>query len=52
VDQESRGKLSKEQFIVGMWLIDQSLGGRKLPLNSVPSEAWRSAQHLTSFFKQ
>ena len=49
VDQNKKGKLTREEFVVGMWLIDQSLGGRKLPLTVVPSDVWHSAQRLKTF---
>ena len=32
VSQKAVGMLSREEFVVGMWLIDQSLKGRKLPV--------------------
>jgi len=51
VDQNNKGKLTKEEFTVGMWLIDQSLSGRKLPATTIPIEVWRSAQRLTTFLK-
>ncbi|KAK5687312.1 Increased rDNA silencing protein [Elasticomyces elasticus] len=31
IDAEGFGRLGKEEFVVGMWLIDQRLKGRKLP---------------------
>ena len=51
MDHNRKGKLSREEFVVGMWLIDQSLAGRKLPLTQVPAEVWHSAQRLTTFTK-
>jgi hypothetical protein len=51
VDQNEKGKLIREEFTVGMWLIDQCLGGRKLPANTIPIEVWRSAQRLTTFLR-
>jgi hypothetical protein len=52
VDRTGKGRLSRTEFVLGMWLIDQSLGGRKLPLFSIPPDAWQSAQRLTTFSKQ
>jgi hypothetical protein len=37
------GRLGREQFVVGMWLIDQSLKGRNLP-NSVSPSVWGSVR--------
>ncbi|KAL9106001.1 MAG: hypothetical protein Q9227_008909 [Pyrenula ochraceoflavens] len=42
VDEEA-GSLGKAEFVVGMWLIDQSLKGRKLPIRVSPS-VWNSAR--------
>jgi hypothetical protein len=39
--------LSREQFVVGMWLIDQSLQGRKLPWK-VADSAWDSVRRFQS----
>ena len=39
-------KLSKEQFVVGLWLIDQRLKGRKLPMK-VSKSVWFSARGLS-----
>ena len=36
--------LNREQFVVGLWLIDQSLKGRKLPVN-VSDSVWASVRH-------
>jgi hypothetical protein len=38
-----RRSLTKEQFVVGMWLIDQMLKGRNLP-HSVHASVWRSVR--------
>ena len=46
VDNESVGRLAKEEFVVGMWLIDQSLKGRKLPVK-VSDSVWYSVRRLT-----
>ncbi|RDA87243.1 hypothetical protein CP532_1361 [Ophiocordyceps camponoti-leonardi (nom. inval.)] len=40
VDGSRRGVLSRVEFVVGMWLIDQRLGGRKLP-HRVSDGLWR-----------
>lgn len=45
VDRGMKGRLSRDEFIVGTWLIDQSLKGRKLPLN-IPDEVWQSVRRL------
>lgn len=37
--------LNREQFVVGLWLIDQKLKGRKLPVRVSPS-VWASVRHL------
>lgn len=42
VDKHRDGTLDKQSFVVGMWLIDQSLYGRKLP-SELPQELWNSA---------
>lgn len=46
VDREELGRLGKEEFVVGMWLIDQRLKGRKLPVK-VSESVWFSARRLT-----
>jgi len=51
VDRGEKGKLTREEFVVGMWLIDQCLAGRKLPINTVRLEVWLSAQRLTTFLR-
>ncbi|WQF75379.1 Putative EH domain, EF-hand domain pair protein [Colletotrichum destructivum] len=43
VDRGRRGMLSKAEFVVGMWLIDQRLRGRKIPMK-VSDSVWNSAQ--------
>ena len=45
VDHESVGRLYKEEFVVGMWLIDQRLKGRKLPVK-VSESVWASVRSL------
>lgn len=40
------GVLSKDEFVVGMWLIDQRLKGRKLPMK-VSDSVWFSVKRLS-----
>ena len=42
-DEETKA-LNREEFVVGMWLIDQRLKGRKLPVKVSPS-VWSSVRH-------
>ncbi|ORY70044.1 uncharacterized protein BCR38DRAFT_333307 [Pseudomassariella vexata] len=42
VDHQHNGALDKADFVVGMWLIDQRLRGRKLP-QKVGDSVWESA---------
>ncbi|TWU73326.1 Increased rDNA silencing protein [Metarhizium rileyi] len=42
VDRSRVGMLTRQEFIVGMWLIDQRLRGRKLPAR-VSDSVWNSA---------
>ncbi|KAL8675029.1 MAG: hypothetical protein Q9168_000624 [Polycauliona sp. 1 TL-2023] len=46
VDSSGTGLLSKDEFVVGMWLLDQRLKGRKLP-SKVSDSVWFSARGLT-----
>ncbi|KAL8832437.1 MAG: hypothetical protein Q9191_000257 [Dirinaria sp. TL-2023a] len=46
VDTRSVGALAKEEFVVGMWLIDQRLKGRKLPVK-VSESVWESVRMLS-----
>jgi len=46
VDTQGIGMLTKEEFVVGMWLIDQQLKGHKLPTN-VPDSVWDSVRYVT-----
>lgn len=46
VDNQSTGMLSREEFVVGMWLIDQRLKGRKLPVK-VSDSIWASVRNLS-----
>ncbi|KAI1877826.1 uncharacterized protein JN550_000008 [Neoarthrinium moseri] len=45
VDLQGRGVLDKAEFVVGMWLIDQRLRGRKIP-QKVMDSVWASAKGL------
>ena len=40
-----QNSLNKEQFVVGLWLIDQRLKGRKLPIR-VSETVWASVKGL------
>lgn len=46
VDRQKNGLLDREEFVVGMWLIDQSLKGHKLPFR-VPDSVWDSVRRLS-----
>lgn len=41
----AQNSLNKEQFVVGLWLIDQRLKGRKLPIR-VSETVWASVKGL------
>ncbi|KAG7290726.1 hypothetical protein NEMBOFW57_000729 [Staphylotrichum longicolle] len=41
VDREGKGALGREEFVVGLWLIDQRLRGRKIPAR-VGRSVWES----------
>ncbi|KAF7588207.1 Increased rDNA silencing protein [Aspergillus hancockii] len=45
VDTQSIGLLTREEFVVGMWLIDQQLKGHKLP-TKVPDSVWASVKRI------
>jgi hypothetical protein len=45
VDNRGIGRLSRVEFVVGLWLIDQRLKGRKLPPR-VSESVWTSARGL------
>ncbi|KAL8371300.1 hypothetical protein RB595_001234 [Gaeumannomyces hyphopodioides] len=45
VDLGRRGMLSKEEFVVGTWLVDQRLRGRKIPAR-VSQSVWDSVKGL------
>ena len=42
--EEDSKCLNREQFVVGLWLIDQRLKGRKLPAK-VSTDVWSSVRH-------
>lgn len=43
VDNDQVGRLSKDEFVVGLWLIDGRLKGKKLPVK-VSDSVWRSVK--------
>jgi hypothetical protein len=45
VDRDGNGALKRDEFVVGLWLIDQRLKGRKLPIKVSPS-VWKSVATL------
>lgn len=45
VDSRDIGRLKRDEFVVGLWLIDQRLKGRKLPPR-VSESVWTSARGL------
>ncbi|KAI5457809.1 hypothetical protein BGZ63DRAFT_494005 [Mariannaea sp. PMI_226] len=45
VDRQGRGILGRQEFVVGMWLIDQRLRGRKIPAK-VSNSVWGSANGM------
>ncbi|KGO74319.1 EPS15 homology (EH) [Penicillium italicum] len=45
VDHQNIGLLVREEFVVGMWLIDQFLKGHKLPVN-VRDSVWDSVRYV------
>lgn len=46
VDGKGEGWLEKEEFVVGMWLVDQRLKGRKTPV-VVGQSVWESVRGLS-----
>jgi hypothetical protein len=44
VAEEGDKFLTREQFVVGLWLVDQRLKGRKLPVK-VSTSVWSSVRH-------
>jgi hypothetical protein len=45
VDRDKKGALDKQEFVVGLWLIDQRLKGRRLP-PKVSDSVWGSVNGL------
>lgn len=45
VDRKAIGALGRQEFVVGMWLIDQRLRGRKIP-TKVSDSVWGSANGM------
>jgi hypothetical protein len=45
IDRRKIGVLEREEFVVGLWLIDQRLKGRKLPIR-VSDHVWKSVGAL------
>lgn len=45
VDSRGIGRLTRYEFVVGLWLIDQRLKGRKLP-QKVSDSVWQSARGI------
>lgn len=45
VDRNHNGTLDRESFLVGMWLVDQCLYGRKLP-HKIDDAIWKSVSRL------
>ncbi|KAE8353014.1 hypothetical protein BDV28DRAFT_134090 [Aspergillus coremiiformis] len=45
VDTQNIGLLTREEFVVGMWLIDEQLRGHKLPAK-VPDSVWASVKRV------
>lgn len=43
VDGRGVGRLTREEFVVGMWLVDQALKGRKVPVK-VQESVWASVR--------
>lgn len=44
VDSRRVGRLTKDEFVVGLWLVDQRLKGRKLPVR-VSESVWGSVRY-------
>lgn len=44
VDRKGIGMLAREEFVVGLWLIDETLRGHKIPVK-VPDSVWDSVRH-------
>uniref|UniRef100_A0A060TGA8 ARAD1D28644p n=1 Tax=Blastobotrys adeninivorans TaxID=409370 RepID=A0A060TGA8_BLAAD len=45
VDRNQKGSLDREEFLVGTWLVDQSLYGRKVP-DQLRASIWNSVSRL------
>lgn len=45
VNRQGSGRLDKQEFVVGLWLIDQRLRGRKIPPR-VSESMWSSARGM------
>lgn len=43
VDQTGRGMLTRHEFVIGLWVIDQRLKGRKIPTR-IQESVWDSAR--------
>lgn len=43
VDRQNVRLLTRDEFVVGMWLIDRKLEGKRLPV-SVPDSVWNSTR--------
>lgn len=43
VDSRGIGRLRRDEFVVGLWLVDQSLKGRKMPFK-VSDSVWESVR--------
>lgn len=46
VDGRGLGRLTRYEFVVGLWLIDQRLKGRKLPVK-ISDSVWQSAKGIS-----
>lgn len=47
VDRGAKGWLCREEFVIGMWLIDRCLRGKKLPMGgSLADAVWASVRRL------
>ncbi|THW01674.1 hypothetical protein D6D26_04922 [Aureobasidium pullulans] len=46
VDNQQCGRLCRDEFVVGLWLIDQRLKGRKIPVK-VTDSVWNSVRLLS-----
>lgn len=46
VDRGGKGWLRREEFVVGMWLVDRGLRGRKVPMGGVSEGVWASVRRM------